>query len=124
MITQQIKFSGTGINGTVSALTLDILPGSLQLIDDDDIRGGTDGLPVVLAGIGDNGKCDVLLDSTAPTLATLMGLISPCGEGDFTVTDVTDSNKVISRLALVDVNPKGDAVQIFTVSWKGTNYTP
>lgn len=119
-ITRQLTFVGTGINGAVSE-TFDILPGTLQILDADDVRGGTDGIPAVKVGVGGNGKCDVLLDTSDPTLTTLMGIISPVGAGDFTVTDATNSID-LSKLALVDISPKGDSVQIFEIRWKGTNY--
>lgn len=94
-------------------ITLTPVSGSLQLGGGDDDRGGGSE-PRVRAGVASNGKCKAIIDSAAFPLASAMSLVSPVGEGDFTVSgDASCSD------AIIDVEISGDGVQVASISWKG-----
>ena len=90
------------------------IPGTLEYGDGHDDRGGST-IPNARAGSALNGRCDVLVNDSTATIALLKAIRSPVGEGS---TDVTGDHTAYD--CLVDVEIKGDAVQIATISWKGT----
>jgi len=104
-------------------LTANCLEGSLKLGDGhDDIveRFNAGETPVVRNGIAKNGECLIEVgDRTSNTqsLASLMTLHSPVGQGAFTITI---DGVIYSRLALVDVYVVGTSLQLVKVVWKGT----
>ncbi len=103
-----------GPNSTPT-VTFTPIPGTLAYGDGNDDRGGGN-IPNSRAGLAKNGSCQVLVDSASgPTEAALIAIRSDAGTGDRTV-----SGDATSATALVDVSFEGDAVQIATVSWKGT----
>lgn len=116
-IVTSISITGGDNGGSISGT---ILPGSLIIEDDDDVRGGSNGLPVVMVAVGAKGQCSMLID-TDVTIAIAKAAISGVGPGTATVTD--DTNSVdLAKDALIDVDIEGDVVQIATIKWKGTNY--
>lgn len=114
-----------------SARTLDItvtpIPGSHKVGGGHDDRGGGR-IPSARAGYAYAGSVDVVLVQTtgtgkAQTLAELLTLVSPVGEGDITITGTGTLAGIKSYLALVDVSIGGDSVQTASISWKGTGNT-
>lgn len=100
------------------------VPGSVRVGGGHDDRGGGR-IPSARAGYAYNGNCQVIVtDATATgkqhTLAELLTLLSPVGEGDLTVTGAGLWESVKSWLALCDVSIEGDSVQTATITWKGT----
>jgi hypothetical protein len=96
-------------------VTFTPIPGTLTYGGDNEDRGGGN-IPNARAGIAKSGSCQVLVDSASgPTEAALIAIRSDAGVGDRVV-----SGDAASADALVDVSIEGDAVQIATVSWKGT----
>lgn len=100
------------------ALEVTPIPGTLKYGEGHDIKGGGV-LPYNLAGKARNGSCQVRIDTVAPTLTAILAIVSAAGAGACTVTgDVPAAQESYS--ALVDVAIEGDAVQVATISWKGT----
>jgi hypothetical protein len=117
-LTTQISFvsSSPAVN-----VTVDILPGSLQKNREDDVRGQNSarGVHAIKAGVGRSGSCEALVETSGLTVTVAKTLISPIGEGSFTVTDVTNS-EVLAYKAIVDVVVQGRAVTVAKISWNGT----
>jgi hypothetical protein len=97
-----------------SSVSVTPIPGTLQFGGGHDDRGGGD-IPNMRAGTACNGNCEVLIDSSAFTIAQALALRSGTGEGDVDI-----SGEATSYSALVDVEITGDSVQIARISWKGT----
>lgn len=101
------------------AVSYNPIPGTVQFGDGHDDRGGGV-IPNARAGSARNGSCEILVDDTAPTLATLLALRSGIGPGATDVTGTSIDSDMHAYDCLVDVEIMGDAVQIARVSWKGT----
>ena len=119
-----ITFSST--RGSLS-VTVTPVPGSLRLGGGHDDRGGGT-IPSARAGYARNGSCEVVMTSTTATgmqqtLAQLLSLVSPVGEGDIDVTGAGTCANVNAYGCIVDVTVGGDSVQTATISWKGS-YNP
>ena len=76
--------------------------------------------PILRNGIDKSGQCKVIVDdgkSHTQSLATLLALRSPLGEGDYTVyIDGT----ACSWHAIVQVSMDGAMAQFVTLKWLGT----
>ena len=101
---------------TGPARTIEPLPGTLHTGGGHDDRGGTS-IPRVRVGIARYGTCKCLVrDSGDQALGALLALRSGLGEGDVTVAgDVPEAAE-----ALLDISLHGDAVQLATLTWRGT----
>src|SRR6056297_2574115 len=97
-----ITFTPQGTAGT--ALTVTPLPGSVQINDGNDDRGGSD-LPQARAAAGKQGQCRVVIDDSAPTQSDIETLhetcctdtaddASPVGTGDTQVVGAGDYSDV------------------------------
>jgi hypothetical protein len=98
--------------------------GSVRAGGGHDDRGGGR-IPAARAGYACNGSCQVVLTSETATgkqhtLSELLSLVSPVGDGDFTITGAGLWENIKSWNALVDVNITGDSVQVADISWKGS----
>ena len=112
---KQITFT-TGVTDTEVVA----VAGSVEYGGDHDERGGAT-IPNAIAGEARTGKCDVVV--TEANEAALIALQSPVGAGAYTVGAGTGDDIDASQIAyeaLVDVEFGGDAVQVATISWKGT----
>lgn len=105
----QITFTRTGM----SAIVLDVIPGTLQC-SDNCIDAGDSVVPKIRTATGISGTCQALIGSSDFTYANAIGLISPSGAGNTNL-----SGAVSCTNAIVDVSISGDGVQIATISWKG-----
>ena len=104
------------------------IPGTVRAGGGDDDRGGGV-IPSARAGIAKNGSCEVVVTSATAsnmqhTLAELISIISPVGEGKGTVQGAGRYENIDSYDALIDVEVKGDSVQTAGISWKGTYKEP
>lgn len=113
-----------------SALTVVVtpVPGSVRVGGGHDDKGGGT-LPSVRAGYAKNGSCQVVVTTATATdiqhtLAELISIISPVGDGDIIVQGWGRYSNIESYDALVDVSIGGDAVQTADISWKGTYVAP
>lgn len=127
-----LTFTPQGTGGV--ALTVTPLPGSVQINDGNDDRGGSD-VPQARAAAGKQGQCRVVVDDASPTQADLetlhetcatdaAGDASPVGTGDTRIVGAGDYADVSVEDALIDLSLEGESVQIATLSWKGNVYTP
>ena len=105
----------------------DVLPGTLEINDDHDDRGGGS-MPQARGGFGNSGSVQILVGATETTdagtgvtdcitEAHAMALRSGVGNGAADVY-VDDVHK--AELAVVNVSIGGDAVKIATVEWVGS----
>lgn len=126
-----ITFTPTG-SGAGSPVVVTPIPGSVQINDPNEDRGGGD-VPNARAGVGAAGQCRVVLDDAGdnPALADLQTLadtcctdsagdVSPVGSGATTVEGADAHSGIGASGALIDVTIEGDAVQIATITWKGS----
>ena len=113
-----------------TALTVTPVPGSVSYGDGHDDRGGGE-VPNARAGKAANGSCQVVLDGTTNTVAAMKTLMEKCcingsgvgdkvGTGGVAITGTGAYLAYVSYYALVDVSVEGDAVQVATISWKGS----
>ena len=99
-------------NGT--AVTVSLIPGTLEIGGGFDDRGG-DGVAKIRAGVACNGSCQVEIKDSGLTLAAALALRSTEGDGSTAV-----SGEAVSYDAVIDVEIQGEAVQTAKISWKGT----
>lgn len=107
-----------------SAVTVTCIPGTLKVIARNGMdrnHGDGDSVPVCVKGEGLTGEAEVLVDSSAPSLATLMGLRSLIGVGS-TVVEWTDilAGAGAAYGCLLDVEVGNDGVQTVLIKWNGT----
>lgn len=113
-----IRFNSPSVD-----ITVQTVEGGMELGGghDDLVRGYNAGeTPVARNGIAKNGKCVVEVEDQTPnsrTLAILMGLDSPVGQGNYTITI---DGSIYAYAGLVDTNVIGDGLQLVEISWKGT----
>ena len=117
--TIQFACSGRTIDVTVTPVL-----GSVKAGGGHDDRGGGK-IPAARAGYAYNGSCQVVMTSETATgkqhtLSELLSLVSPVGDGDFTITGAGLWANFKSWNALVDVTIEGDSVQVATITWKGS----
>lgn len=98
--------------------------GSVRAGGGHDDRGGGK-IPAARAGYAYNGSCQVVLTAETAigiqhTLAELLTLVSPVGDGSFTITGAGLWANIKSWGALLDVSIEGDSVQVATITWKGS----
>lgn len=116
-----IKFAST--TPSVDVTVTPVL-GSVRVGGGHDDRGGGK-IPAARAGYAYNGSCQVVLtDATATgkqhTLTELLSLVSPVGDGSFTITGEGMWANIKSWGALLDIGIEGDSVQVATITWKGS----
>lgn len=117
----------TFTDGTTTIVVTPI-PGTVRAGGGHDDRGGGT-IPAARAGIAQNGSCEVVVTQATATnvqhtVAELKSIVSPVGEGNFTVTGAGRYANIKSYSALVDVAIQGDSVQTAAIEWKGTGATP
>ncbi len=97
-------------------LMINPIPGTLRHGGGHDDRGGRQ-VPNVRAGLLRQGSLQCLVrDEGDQSFASLRMLRSPVGPGDVTVSG--DPPTAVG--ALVDLSIQGDALQIATITWKGS----
>ncbi len=111
---------------TARSISVVVTPvkGSVRAGGGHDDRGGGR-IPAARAGYAYNGSCQVVMtDSTAAnlqhTLAELISLVSPVGDGDIDIVGAGLWEDIKSWGALVDVEIGGDSVQTADITWKGS----
>jgi hypothetical protein len=117
--TIQFKCEARGIDVVVTPVL-----GSPKAGGGHDDRGGGR-IPAARAGYACNGSCQVVMtgetaENKQHTLAELLSLVSPVGDGDIQVIGSGLWANIKSWNALVDVNITGDSVQVADISWKGS----
>ena len=117
--TIQFKCEARGIDVVVSPVL-----GRAKAGGGHDDRGGGR-IPAARAGYACNGSCQVVMtgetaENKQHTLAELLSLVSPVGDGDIQVIGSGLWANIKSWNALVDVNITGDSVQVADISWKGS----
>lgn len=117
----------TFTDGTITVVVTPI-PGTVRAGGGHDDRGGGV-IPAARAGVAMNGSAEVVVTAATATniqhtVAELKSIVSPVGEGNFTVTGAGRYANIKSYSALVDVTIQGDSVQTAAIEWKGTGAAP
>ena len=96
---------------TIGGVSVTYITGTLKHGSDHDDRGGGV-LPHARHGFGVKGECQELADSVGGDFSDLVSGVGPA--------NTAISGDASGVRCLVDVTVAGDAVQVATISWKGS----